>query len=127
MTEEESVLTNQTQFSYEEPFRQVPSVAGEKTTATAQSPKSRRMMLIVGGVVLFFILIILLVLVGRRPTITKTSPFQQPSEATPLPAEANPLRERVERLQTELEDADPTKQSLLFPPVDMDIRLDPKQ
>ncbi len=128
MTEEETVLTNQTQFSYEEPYRQ--SAKERFTTEKSelvQKSRPRPIMYIAVGLVVTVVLLLLLVLLKRKPVVIENAPFQQAITATPVPAEFNPLLERVSRLEIELEEADPIKQSLLFPPVDMDIRLDPKK
>lgn len=124
MNNDESVLTNQTQFSYEEPYRETPT-AHQSDDEVVKKPTSKlgKLLMIVGGI--FAVLLMALVLLGRRPAVTQQSPFQQPVIVTPAPQETNPLADRVERLEKELQDADPVKQTLLFPPVELNIRLDP--
>jgi len=127
MPEEESVLTNQTQFSYEEPYRESSRVvAGEAEPATPK-PNSKKKLIILVGIGIFLLFFVLILLAAMRPKQIEVGQFQQPVFATPVPVEVSPLLERVNRLEAELQDADPVKQSLVFPPVDMEIRLDPKK
>lgn len=77
------------------------------------------------GIVLVILLVLLvgIAAMSRRPSTVK--PSVQPS-ATPTSVSQTEMEKRVTELQKQLESADPTKQDLVFPPVDMQIRLDKK-
>ncbi|MCA9369246.1 MAG: hypothetical protein H6773_01755 [Pseudomonadales bacterium] len=122
--------TNQTQFAEEEVLfqnvttPQMPQVPVENEQA---QPKKKKKVLIIGASVfgVFLLLILVLMIVGRKPQV------EQVLEASPSPSPTivkdNPLRDRVENLQDELTEADPSNQTLVFPPVNMSIQLDPIQ
>ncbi len=126
MPEDESILTNQTQFSYEEPYRESSRVVAGEVETIGSKPKSKKKLFILAGVGVFLLFFALILLAAMRPKQIEVTQFQPPVYATPVPVEVSPLLERVNRLKTELQDADPIKQSLVFPPVDMQIMLDPK-
>lgn len=117
MTEE----GNQTHFAYEEPlFEQPPTVPSDEPVKPPVPWYKKKLVLvgIIGGV-LFLLLLLLILMQPRR---------QEPedSKATPTPspvANFGPLEARVIELQQELEAADPAKQDLPFPPVNMEMRI----
>lgn len=126
MTEKE-VPINQTQFSFEEPIFANSAVYTEKKPEEnpTQKPKSKKkLVIIVICVFLILLLLLLLVLASRMRRSTS-----QVDTDTPQPVqteELGPFQKRIEGARELLELADPAKQDLAFPPVSLDIRLDPK-
>ena len=122
--------TNQTQFAEEEALFQnvtTPEMPQAPVEEEPAKPDPKKKIMLIGGAVfgVMFLLIIILAIVGRKPMVEQViEPSPSPS---PVIAKDNPLRERVENLQDELGEADPTNQTLVFPPVDMSIQLDPIQ
>ncbi len=123
---EQEIPINQTQFSFEEPIFENETVYREdKPEDLEQKPKSRKKLFIIIGVIGFIFIILLLVLVmamrGRGST-------QEVGEDTnPVVAnELGPIQQRIEDSRELLDIADPAKQDLAFPPVDLELRLDPK-
>lgn len=124
---EQEIPINQTQFSFEEPIFENETVYREdKPEDLEQKPKSRKKLFIIIGVIGFIFIILLLVLVmamrGRGST-------QEVDEDTnPVVAkELGPIQQRIEDSRELLDIADPAKQDLAFPPVDLELRLDPKE
>jgi hypothetical protein len=119
--QDQLVDTNQTEFSSVEPLFEKPPV-DPATLVPKPAPKSHRvLMFVIGGVVVVVLLIIVLVvLLSRRQMLPTLLPQPTPTPSTQL----DPLRQEVVNLRTELEAADPTKQELPFPPVDLDIFLE---
>lgn len=124
---EQEIPINQTQFSFEEPIFENETVYREdKPEDLEQKPKSRKKLFIIIGVIGFIFIILLLVLVmamrGRGST-------QEVGEDTnPVVAkELGPIQQRIEDSRELLDIADPAKQDLAFPPVDLELRLDPKE
>lgn len=124
---EQEIPINQTQFSFEEPIFENETVYREdKPEDLEQKPKSKKKLFIIIGVIGFIFIILLLVLVmamrGRGST-------QEVDEDTnPIVAkELGPIQQRIEDSRELLDIADPAKQDLAFPPVDLELRLDPKE
>lgn len=124
---EQEIPINQTQFSFEEPIFENETVYREdKPEDLEQKPKSKKKLFIIIGVIGFIFIILLLVLVmamrGRGST-------QEVGEDTnPVVAkELGPIQQRIEDSRELLDIADPAKQDLAFPPVDLELRLDPKE
>ncbi len=127
MTENQTPL-NQTQFSFEEPIFEDKAVYMEEKPAEepTEKPKSKKKLLIitaVAGIVLILVAI-LLIIIGMRNgngAVTEEEPEVIVAE------ELGPLQRRIEDARELLDLADPTKQDLAFPPVNMGVRLDPKE
>lgn len=124
---EQEIPINQTQFSFEEPIFENETVYREdKPEDLEQKPKSRKKLFIIIGVVGFIFIILLLVLViamrGRGST-------QEVGEdiSPVVTKELGPIQQRIEDSRELLDIADPAKQDLAFPPVDLELRLDPKE
>lgn len=124
MNSDQLIDTNQTEFSSVEPLFERPPV-DPKTLEVKPAPKSQKvLMAVIGAVIVVFILIIILVIVmSRREMLPDILPEPSATPSTQL----DPLRQQVHDLRAELEAADPTKQDLPFPPVNLDIFLDPQQ
>ncbi len=117
---------DQTKFTQEEPLFEQPDspelVVGEaqKTTKSAN-----RLILIGGGLlVVLMLLVIVVAALSQRPA--KTSQVVASPSPSPVVLDETELARRVTQLKSDLTSADPTKQDLIFPPVNMDIRLDKK-
>lgn len=118
---------NQTQFSFEEPIFENPlQYEEEKPPVVEKSKKSKKKLYItIGIVVTVFLLLILFVIFLRlrnRNDVTETLKRDPAIEQ-----ELGPLQRRIEQSRFLLESADPTKEDLSFPPVNFDLRLDPKE
>ncbi len=125
---------NQTSFGLENPIFEQPPVHQLKPVAEVQSAQpqpsgpvshKKKLILIGSGVTLVLVLLVVaLLLVSRQPDGTLPDNFFfSPVEVDTTPTA---LEQRVEALKQELMEADPTKRDYPFPPVDMNIRLDPK-
>lgn len=126
-------MYDQTQFSLEEPlFENVAPLPPEPEKPKEYTPKipwykQRKLVIlaIVGVsilVLLILYLISIIVAASRAPVVSK------PEEV--LPVEQRPesqLLQRIKITRDELNEADPNQQQLVFPAVDMDLRLDPQQ
>lgn len=127
MTEQnfdQQIDTNQTEFSAVEPLFEKPPIDPKTLEPKPVSKSQKIIFFAIGGVVIFFILItILVVVMSRRQMLPDLLP--EPT-ATPS-AQLDPLRQQVNELRAELDAADPTKQELPFPPVNLDIFLEPQQ
>lgn len=119
---------NQTQFSFEEPIFENTAVYADETQKDARqdAPKSKKKLLIfglVGCIILVLLIVGLFALRGRNNTSQETT-----EEAVTIPTqELGPLQQRIQDARDLLNASDPTKQDLSFPPVDLNIRLDPKE
>lgn len=126
--QEQDPLTNQTAFSGVQPLYQSPETSATQPPELdqlAQKPwfKTKKLFLAVIPAV-FLILLLVVALLPRNEAVENTL------EATPPPAiesTNDPLLQRIQRLQAELKEADPTKTDILFPPVDMELQLDKAQ
>lgn len=121
---------NQTQFSLEEPFFQNPEPIQQRMpevpqSSIAPSKNNLKRNLIAGGVLFFvFILFVLVLLLGRgKNNLALPLPSSSPNK----PGDLTELQLQVESYQDVLEDTDPTKQTLVFPPVNMKLRLEEKK
>ena|SRR5476651_537168 len=121
---------DQTQFSSEEPLLQdarhsfsgkVVEVPPEKLAA---QKKQKKLLLIVGGVLLFLLIILTLLAMAspRRKVLQVTA---SPSPSPVIQANRTALQSRVDEVNTDLQNADPSKLDLSVPPVDMTLSLDP--
>ena len=122
-------LTNQTEFATTRPmFEQTlspidPSQAGELPLPI----KPQRKWLAIGGGVSATIVVVSMMLLWALSKQTANVPPPQ-SQTTPSPViPTGPYVKRILQLEKELTEADPTKQSIAFPPVDLSLRLEAKQ
>ena len=124
-------LWSQTQFSLEEPlFEGMTAVPPEPVVEEVKKPKipwykQRKLVIaaIAGATLLVIIILFIINMViesGRRPVVADPVPL-----ATALPATASAALEKIAVTEAELKDADPNQQQLVFPAVDMSLRLDP--
>lgn len=123
---EKKAPINQTQFSFEEPIFEKEQVYIEETTPEqeeARRKKKKKLFKIIAvlAVVLILLATMILMIVNRKglPEI-----IFNPPPATMAP-ELTPLQLRIQDAREQLNLADPAKQDLSFPPIDLNIRLDP--
>jgi hypothetical protein len=124
MIEKETPI-NQTQFSFEEPIFENQAVYQEKLpTDEVKKSKNKNLLIIitsVAGVVV--ILLGLFIAIGMK---NGNGFLVEPEPELIVPKELSPLEQRIQDARDLLDIADPAKQDLAFPPVDLQIRLDPK-
>lgn len=124
---EKQVPINQTQFSFEEPIFENQAVYMEdKPEDPDQKAKDKKKKIIIGavlGILLIIIAILLLLVINRKPAET----IQEEVANEVVTKELGPLQKRIEDARELLELADPSKQDLAFPPIDLEIRLDKKE
>jgi hypothetical protein len=140
MNENEAI--DQTKFAEEEPLFEprsggkelnvkMPTPAETSDLAPGNSDSSaktpikkslfKKIILIAVGVIVF---IVVLALIARQPQL---GPSQEPTASpSPSPVAVGALNQRVNQLKLDLKSADPTKQELVFPPVNLNLRLDKK-
>lgn len=136
--EEKEVLVEQTKFNLVEPLfdrdDKVPVVQphppeseSAPPAVAAAAPRKKPRALLVGGAVLA-VLVVLIVLFAALSRAPRTPSIVVPS-ASPVGTlqQQTAFEKRLSEIQARLEDGDPTKQDLVFPPVDLKIRLDKKE
>lgn len=125
MNEKESI--NQTQFSFEEPIFENQAVYSEEKPddENLDKKKSKKKTIILVGIGIFIILITLLIFLTRNGNGIIEDIIEPPVQD--VPKELSPLQLRIEDARELLNLADPTKQDLAFPPIDLNLRLDPKE
>jgi hypothetical protein len=119
---------NQTQFSFEEPIFENKAVYQDEIPPeeVSKKSKSKKKTLIIIGVLVFVAIIVFLVI---AQSMTKKPVVQDDviEDAVEVVKELSPFQKRIDDSRVQLELADPTKQDLSFPPIDMKIRLDPQE
>jgi hypothetical protein len=124
-------MTDQTQFISEEPLFEEPPVflspqsAAEVTKAQGdQAKKKKKTLFLAAGALIFFFVIfsLLIVLKKKTPMITDPVQVQAPEQSQ---QETTAIQQRLDELQTDFDNSDPTKPDLPFPPISLDISLDP--
>lgn len=125
-------MINQTQFSFEEPMRETgqPTFETKKNDlqeeANKENKKSKKIPIFALFAGIGFLLVMLgLAAVFMRPRQTTQNITNQTETPTGnKPVVRDPILTRLDNASAELKNADPSKQDLVFPPVNMDIRLD---
>jgi hypothetical protein len=128
MNELPEVSSNQTQFSTEEPLFEnasLPSSSQKIAPETSSPKKPNPLFFLVVGLLFFIIVLLLIVLLLPQKNLPKL--MVQPTPSPVSTAKQTELQQRVNEINTDLKNADPTKVDLLFPPVDMSLNLDPPQ
>lgn len=117
---------NQTQFSFEEPIFENPTeIPVEPKIDDGQSKNKKKMIAIIGG--FFGLLCIILLVILTRPAqeIAPEVVEDLPQEVVAID-NTDPIFKGIQSLRAELSKQDPTKRDLSFPPVNLEIWLDPK-
>jgi hypothetical protein len=121
---------DQTQFAQEEPLFEktaevvLPPAPAPTPTPSDVPPKKSKMLLFVAGGLIFFIFIIgviLLAVFTRSKTPASDIDEQETEEEQQM---LGPFMQRLNELESQLQAADPSKEELPFPPIDMEIRLE---
>lgn len=119
---------NQTQFASQEPVME--GLASYQEPASEQEQpkqkkKSNKLVLVgVIGFILIIVFILLLILIRTLSTPRKTTTDGNGQVIDYNQGEIDPLLEEVYLLSEELENADPSIDTIPFPPVNMELRLD---
>ncbi len=120
---EELFDTNQTEFSSQQPIldRDYEPVFDEKPKESRPWYKQTLIIAVIAGGFLILILLVLLMMPVKQDKTT-----EQPDEQLPIGEvdQSDPMVQRLNRLRTDLNNADPTKSDLVFPLVDMKLKLD---
>lgn len=126
----ESTQIDQTRFATEEPLLEKPLVVESAVPAGEKPPlpsKKSKLKLALIGVGLFIVLFAIILMIIRFLMPADQRPSTQELEEVEQGAVVKTeLERRVEEVRDELRAADPAKQDLPFPPVNMEIRLDDK-
>ncbi len=124
--QDELVTDDQTQFGLESPLFTVPRKSKPESELTPEEiTRQKRQRLLIGlGIGLLILLMVLVVVAAlMKPRVSKT--LTPDASSTPVPhQQLSPLEQKVDTLRKDLRLADPTRQDLPFPPVDLEIQLD---
>lgn len=126
MTEKQSSI-NQTQFSFEEPIFENSAVYAEEKPVEEPTEKPQNKKKIIGIAVVGVVLILIAIIAIISSMRNKTEEVIETEPEAVVTKELGPLQKRIEDARELLDLADPSKQDLAFPPVNMGIRLDPKE
>ncbi len=126
MTEKQNSI-NQTQFSFEEPIFENSAVYVEEKPVEEPTEKPQNKKKIIGIAIVGIVLILISVIVLISSMRNKTEEVIETEPEAVVTKELGPLQKRIEDARELLDLADPSKQDLAFPPVNMGIRLDPKE
>lgn len=112
----------QTRFASEEPLFESAQLPTEPRDP-ASAPKKKNLVLISGVLFISLLALVGAALLASRPmtNVTQLQPSPSPSPVVISPQ----VQTQLEKLQAELESADPARSTLTFPQVDGEIRLDP--
>ena len=122
------VLSNQTQFGEEEPLLEKTSIPVERRRDEVAAPTKKfwqqKKFLIVAGLGVFVVLSALLMF--AKPPQQARQLVTDTVEASPRP-ERSDLQQRIDEVQKDLENADPIKVDLPYPPIETVIYIDKPQ
>lgn len=120
-------IGNQTQFSTEEPFFEDPNVIPEEPKAYKPPvPFFKRRKTII-GLTLVLVVLGLGLLFGYAYYVEWLRRIQEPPivlEPTRPPVTFTELSQEAEALRLQLKTADPEERELIFPPIDMSLRME---
>ena len=119
--------TNQTQFAAQEPIME--SLSGYEPEISTQEvkPKKKKSKLIIAGIIAFILIVVfilLLVLISSMSSPEEIETKDNGNVIENIDSELDPLLKEVYVLSQDLEIADPSLNTIPFPPVDMELRLD---
>jgi hypothetical protein len=123
---------NQTKFSLEEPlFEQTGQIPGpENPEVVIKTPLLKQKKFVIALIAVTTILVLaILFIVNAYIAGQKLVQEQEPEDTIDLQAvdPKDPIYLRIRSAQQELKDADPSKQDLIYPTMNYDIRLDEKK
>lgn len=117
--------SNQTSFTWEEPlFEAAPVVSRPQVEVVAPQPWYKKPVIVGGLITLVLLLLLLLLLVSSRRTTQQRPANLTFPAATIVPTES-PMQKKIRELRSGLQAADPSVQTLPFPPVDLELQLTP--
>jgi|GEM_PF-1737337 len=121
-------LSNQTQFSAEEPlFENPPSFVEEKDpalVAAEQKKNAKTKKFLIAGVIVFVGLIVVSALLMKPQQRRSLLTGQAPETQTQTQARTDELKKRLDEVNQDFQAADPSKSDLPIPPVEMNIYID---
>lgn len=124
---------DQTQFSLEEPlFENVAALPPEPEKPKEEKPKipwyKQRKLVILAIVGVSILVLLILYIISMMIAASRAPVVSEPEEVIPVEQRSeSQLLRRIEITKDELNEADPNQQQLVFPAVDMDVRLDPER
>lgn len=125
----QSNLENQTQFSVEEPFFEEPElIPGQKGMEKPHVPLLKRRKTIL-AILILTICASLGILFGYAQYVEWQKKLREPVPVvvpTPMQMTPSELSSEVQSLRLELKQADPVRQELLFPQIDLFLRMEEK-
>lgn len=115
---------NQTQFAQEEPIYEAPVAVPVDPQAEAEPKSKNPLKWVLIGVGAFLGLIIIVAIVVKLVAPGSIAPQSSPDSPSDMPTQVlSGFEQRLSELNQELEAADPSKDTLPFPPVKMDLPL----
>jgi hypothetical protein len=116
---------DQTRFSAEKPLFESSAYPSQPAAVTA--PPSTRwyqkpLVLVAMAFAALMLLLVVLLIMLKPAKLMIEEPL--PSSSPVISPVTDPLREKILQLRKELESADPSRQELPFPPVNLELRLD---
>lgn len=120
--------SNQTQFAAQEPIMEgLADYSDPVQEDEVKLKKKKNKIVIVGiiGFVLLIVFILLLILIKRMSSIKKVMVDDNGNVIETVKGEIDPMLNEVYILAKDLEAGDPSLNTISFPPVDMELRLDP--
>lgn len=122
--ETEVVDSNQTNFTWEEPIFEAvhQPIDPNATSISVATPWFKKPIIILALAVVGLLITLIAVASLFRPSpapLVEASPSPSPVQVTV----SDPLRQEIEALQVELQEADPSKLDLPFPPVNFELQI----
>lgn len=111
---------SQTQFAVEEPFFEKPPQ--EPIDPASIPPEKPKTLYLILGAGAFIVVILILAVINRPQPVEDTEVKITPTPT--LQPELNPIQQKLQTAIEKLEQANPTTETLPFPPVNMELRID---
>lgn len=122
---------NQTQFSFEEPMRETgrPNFPEKKSVLDESNQPDKKnkklpMFLLFAGIGLLLVVLGVAAMFMQPRQVAQEITEETISTDGSKPIVRDPILTRLDNASVELKNADPAKQDLVFPPVNMNIQLD---
>lgn len=124
MNNQDNIINNQTQFSNEslvfEETTKIPT--SEKEMSEVSFIKTKKGILVIAIAVLVFLFLIITTLIILKPKENAVI-LEEEAQENQIMIDSSPLKQKINDLKLQLNQADPTRQSLSFPPVNMNIKI----